>query len=1273
MRWIRRSAAISTVLMVTVGGVTTASAGTPPDGPSPIADREASATVRLITGDRVIVTTVPGGRHVASVRPGPGRERISFRTEEGDDKALTVIPSNAQSLVTAGTLDRRLFDVTALIAAGLDEKHSSSLPLIVSSESSPAAAKDARRTRATAVAADRLMTFRATRTPVYDLDSINARSMRVAAGELGRFWDTLASAAGSNAARAAVTPRISLDGKVRAVLDRSTGQINAPAAWKAGYHGKGVKVAVLDTGVDDTHPDLSGRIAQAKDFSNSGSTGDRFGHGTHVAATVGGTGAASGGSMRGVAAEAELLVGKVLDDNGYGTESSVIEGMEWAAAQDAKVINMSLGGGPTDGTDPMSQAVNALTASTDSLFVIAAGNDGANGQSTIGSPGTANAALTVGAVDRDDSLAGFSSRGPRLGDGAVKPDVTAPGVGIVAARAAGTTMGTPVNANYVAASGTSMATPHVAGAAAILAQQHPNWSAQQLKDALISTSKTVSGTKVTQQGGGRIDLATAVGPLTASGSLAFAPVRAGERKGQTQTLGVRYANTGSRPLTLDLGVSLATDGGQVPAAGAVRLGSTSLTLAPGAETEVPLHLDAAGVNRGKYYGYVTAKSSDGVVQAHTTVSLQVSGRQHVLTVVPRDRQGRPSGSNGLPNIWGPTGYVSYTDLEKGVAVVEEGTYLLQGGFFSENENGGEAGELIVPEVKVTKDTTVAFDASDVTEVTIRTPRPAEQRGFLSTQYYREVEGERRSWGLQMFDSVKRVYVSRTAPVTEGAFEFSSRWQLTAPQLEARVPGMSRPLVPYYEQDSPVFGDRGARLSAVSAGTGTAPDFRHVRGKLAVVRVDPSDDTWALARAAKSAGARALMVSWPEGILHWTRWRPGTERMAVPTMRVSFAQGSELLERAKKGAAVAFSGTVHSPYLYDVMQVSKGHVPDKLVHTVSERESAVIRSAYTQTGASSWTSEQRFGWRPYQNTAWDVSNRYTPVGRERVEYVSGGDTLWDQVVHHNVIDSPDRPLTAGMMNLPRTYRPGEKVSERWFGAPARPSIPRGAGRASVRTGDTLSVFIPEFTDSTAGHYGFAEAPAFPGGGVGGGRAANDLADTSHAVLYRNGQLIEESDNGAWGDIEVPAGDAEYRLDLTTARTSDDWRFGTGTRTSWTFRSGTAAGPTRLPLLQVDYSVATDLFNAVAPGRTHALGINVRMQDGMQAPRGTSVKVETSYDGGRTWTTATTARKGDGFTATVKRPDRVHTDAYVTVRVTAKDAAGNSVRQTVDRAYLHPAAR
>lgn len=179
------------------------------------------------------------------------------------------------------------------------------------------------------------MALRADKTASRTLESIDARSFRVDGDELGAFWKTLnpgGNGGTSDAARAAVTPRVSLDGKVRAVLDRSTGQINAPTAWKAGYEGQGVKVAVLDTGVDAGHPDLAGRIAEAKDFSGSANTVDHFGHGTHVASTVGGTGAASSGTRRGVAPKADLLIGKVLGDDGSGSESQVIDGMEWAAA-----------------------------------------------------------------------------------------------------------------------------------------------------------------------------------------------------------------------------------------------------------------------------------------------------------------------------------------------------------------------------------------------------------------------------------------------------------------------------------------------------------------------------------------------------------------------------------------------------------------------------------------------------------------------------------------------------------------------------------------------------------------------------------------------------------------------------------------------------------------------------------------------------------------------------------------------------------------------------
>jgi subtilisin family serine protease len=191
-----------------------------------------------------------------------------------------------------------------------------------------------------------------------------------------------------------------------------------------------------------------------------------------------GTGAKGGGAYKGVAPGAKLLNGKVLSDDGYGDDSGILAGMEWAAEQGADVVNLSLGGADTPDTDPPEAAVDKLSAEKGILFAIAAGNDGDFGEQTVGSPGSARSALTVGAVDDQDEPASFSSRGPGL-DGAIKPDVTAPGVDITAAAAPGSAIAQEVGekpAGYMSISGTSMATPHVAGAAAILKQQHPEWT-----------------------------------------------------------------------------------------------------------------------------------------------------------------------------------------------------------------------------------------------------------------------------------------------------------------------------------------------------------------------------------------------------------------------------------------------------------------------------------------------------------------------------------------------------------------------------------------------------------------------------------------------------------------------------------------------------------------------------------------------------------------------------------------------------------------------------
>ncbi|MBZ9644511.1 S8 family serine peptidase [Streptomyces sp. PSKA30] len=1240
-------------LVLSAGAVPPVSAttGTADAAPSGAAAMGKTATVRLITGDRVTVTTGAAGRSTASVEPGTGRRGVLFRTIEQDGH-LSVIPSDASDLVATGRLDRELFDVTALVSQQYDEAHTDALPLIVAQGEGVA---DGTMSRLTRLADDGA--------PAHRLDSIGALSLRVAENDLGTFWKQLASGGSGDGARAQGTPRVWLDSRVRPSLDRSTAQIGTPAAWQAGLRGESVKVAVLDTGADASHPDLAGRIAQAEDFSGSSGTGDAFGHGTHVASIVAGSGAASGGTRKGVAPDADLLIGKVLGDDGYGTESQVVAGMEWAAAQGAEVVNMSLGSeGASDGQDPMSLALNALTENTGALFVVAAGNAGEQGQSTVGSPGAADAALTVGAVDRADSLASFSSRGPRAGDKAVKPDVTAPGVGIVAARAADTTMGHPVDAHHVAASGTSMAAPHVAGVAALLAQRHPDWGPERLKDALVSTSRTVVGQKVTEQGGGRVDVAAAVlGPLTATGTVALGTYETGD--GSTRSTKVRYTNHSGEDLTLALDVRLATTAGREAAEGAVRPGTDSLRVAAGKTVDVPVTVDPSRLQRGAYYGYATATSADGEVKVHTTLSLLVKGPVHRLTVTTYDDKGNRSGA--LPTIWGTDGFVRYADEDRGIAEVEEGTYQLD--LPSIASDGSELRHVILPEVKVTEDMAVTLDERKTTKVEIRTPRPAEQRGIVHYQMHREIDGVGLTQGVMYFDSAQRIYVSPTAQVTDGTFEFASRWQLVAPLLRAEVPASGIDLQAYYMPQSPLLDDRGRRLTAVDAGDASAPRFDRARGKLAVVtNRDNIHEPDMLTKAAEAGVTAVALVHFSNQ--PWTRWEPDGDRWALPTVRIGADAGAQLLARIKdRRTQVHFTGTARSPYLYDVMQISSQRIPNKVVHTVTEDNSAVIRTTYADNGGTPWASEQRFARRPYQDFAWLQYSRYVPTGFERTEYVSAGDTAWQHKVHHETI-SQDRELTVGMRSAPRTYRAGEQLRETWNGSVVRPSIPHGAGLASVRDGNVLALRIPEFTDSTSGHWSRKLESSGGGGGIDMGAGASQQGDTARAVLLRDGKKFAEA-GSAWTDFEVPAGAADYRLDLSTSRASDEWAYGTATETSWSFRSAAGGEAKLLPLLQLDYDVPVDERNEVKSGRMHAVRLAVRAQDGLAAPKGVVMKVEASYDDGRTWSRASLRGRGaDAYEATVTRPSGVRGDAYVTLRVTARDAAGNSVRQTVTRAYL-----
>lgn len=268
---------------------------------------------------------------------------------------------------------------------------------------------------------------------------------------------------------------------------------------------------------------------------------------------------------------------------------------------------MSLGGAPTDGTDPLSRAVNDAV-DQGLVVVVAAGNDNDYDYFTVSTPGAAEKAITVGASDKEDDLANFSSKGPTL-DLRVKPDVVAPGVDIIVSRANGTSMGYPYNDYYTEASGTSMATPHVAGAAALILQMHPDWTPEEVKNVLISTAEDL-GYNVYQQGGGRIYVPSAANPkiLVEPATMSFKNLNTATNK----VINFKNIDSVSHDLTLDVTVTDALSDIEVSCAS---LNRTTVNLAPGSSASVLLTINATSLPHSLYSGKISTTYSGGEVHS----------------------------------------------------------------------------------------------------------------------------------------------------------------------------------------------------------------------------------------------------------------------------------------------------------------------------------------------------------------------------------------------------------------------------------------------------------------------------------------------------------------------------------------------------------------------------------------------------------------------------------------------------------------------------------
>jgi subtilisin family serine protease len=1204
-------------------------AGAAQDTKRPLTGSEATASgavVTLVTGDRVLVT-----KDGATALPGAdGTTPFTQTRQSGKD--LYVYPEGAVAAIAAGRVDEELFNVTGLVRQGYDDAHSATLPLIATYDTSVA-----RSAPVTPRGAERGLV----------LDPIDGVALKADKKKAAEFW---ADVTNSRTRAADDLKKLWLDEKVQATLDRSTKQVHAPEAWAAGYDGKGTKVAVLDTGVDADHPDLKGRIAASKNFTDSEDASDHQGHGTHTTSTVGGTGAASGGKKKGVAPGADLLNGKVLNDYGSGETSWIIAGMQWAVDQGADVVSMSLGNpARTDCTDPMAQATEELAQSAkNTLFVIAAGNTGP-ANNTVSSPGCAPSVLTVGAVDRDDSTASFSSRGPAYGSHTLKPEITAPGVGISAANAGGRGVYA-----YQSMSGTSMATPHVAGAAAIVKERHPGWNAQQIKAALVSSADADIPGDVRETGGGRLDVKAAIdqtvlgAPAVQGGTFNW-PQDVGDRT----TVDVPYTNTTdtSVQLKLDLSGVTGNDGSAVRSSIA-RLGARSVAVPAGATVKVPLTLDPDASLTSAQYGDITGRvlaTADGVTVS-TPFSLYVQPETVTLRVKLVDRLGKPANGASSLDLIGTDDASGERRFNGGASdqtyEIRPGSYFLSSFIVTPETEGTLLNSLSYmarPQLDIRKDTTVVLDARTAHKLSVTTDKASELRGATL--------GFARSWGDTWLHAgtaaggraLRGYYASVSGRASDGTFEFDSFWRAAAPQISELAVVGGELLHPVTGSTNSANLDGTGQAQLVDAKSGTAEDLAGAKGKIALVKLPDSGSASAVAAAAKTAGALAVLA-YREAP---GRWYPATGFTGgpLPVLAIPTEEATALL--AAGDVTLRWKATAKSPYLYNLAFPETGQIHDDRTYRVHDRDLAATSATYRAMGTATDYIDLPAVTRPSGLTGYFGDLETVPAPFQRTEYYSAGTTGWEYEV------SSSFPWGEFMIDPVRTYEKGERRTEEWYGGVLSPVAPLDSSGeqalAAERQGNLIGV--------APGFWGDAQHQGVQG----------SFGDIGSMELKRDGETIGDSPFPS-GVFEVPADDSSYQLTLTTMKIgSRVWNRSPRTVTTWSFRShlDEDAYSQGIPLLFPRYELPEDGLKTLAARDGQRISLTATGHAGYTPGALTSVKLAYSYDGGETWTQAETAQRDGRWTATVNHSEA--SGKQVTLRAELTDSNGNSVVQTVTRAY------
>lgn len=1229
------------------------------DPPASQAAAGSSHTVTLITGDRVTVTELSDGTHTVDVDTAV--DGAGVRTYQIGDE-LHVIPDTALPFVASGALDQDLFNVSLLIDYGYDDASVDATPIIVEQDGASARSYSA---------------------PVPGLDvhgeleSIEAAAATLDHAHAAAAWESLTTPAArtfsTGPALSGGIAAIHLDGKVRAALDSSVDFINAPEAWADGYTGEGVTVAVLDTGYDDTHPDLEGRVLETSKSFVPGEevAADPNGHGTHVASTIAGTGAASSGTHRGVADGAQLLVGKVLGADGSGQDSWIIEAMEWAG-HNAPIVSMSLGSmEASDGKDLMAESLNRIADETGALFVVAAGNNGA--PETIGAPGSAEQAFTVGSVDDPSGqLSYFTSQGPLSRSGALKPDVTGPGNDVTAARSADS----PGDGAYVSMSGTSMATPHVAGAAAILLGAHPDYTSAQLKAALASTAADLGYTPY-QGGTGVIDVAAALdAPVVAAGSGDFGMLAWGEDPELVERT-VTYTNRTDAQVTVSLEATLADttprgEPGPGPmAAGiafdALTMDAETLTIPAGGTSSVTMTVDPSKIPAGTQLSGALVGSIDGDPIARTALGAIAESERYDLTITATGFDGEPAQTYAM--LWDPA-----TQWAEPIAVDGETTLRLAKGdysvmsFMELSRTPDTLASVLVgdPTVHLTENRSVALDARTAKKVTLDVPA----KGLEEVHRRMDFTADGFLGSAMMPVLVDEMW-AQPMKVDDADFDFTTRWRLWEPLLAVKA---GKTQLDVIALNGGRLFDGTSTADAVDAGKGTAQEFAAVRagGKVAVVTRSAEVSASERSANAAAAGVKLLVVvNDADGEFNeWVGSEDFTSGVDIPVAGVSGVQGRALLtEMKKKKVSVQVEGNHYTDVSYDIARYSDGEIPTNLAYAPKKLARVDVR----YHGQKDELAEFRYDYVPGR----DVGLGFPMIGMrgmDRTEWVNTDAVKWNKWVSVHAVMWEMRDYT-------RSYKPGERTDAEYFGGIVRPYVGTGYW-VPYRQSDYAQINVPSWADGgSSTHTGGFDTYIEPS-------TVQQLTD-----IYIDGQLVTQGRYQGANVFDLPDGEQEWRVVSTATHDGSHLEGSTKTVSEWTFRSEGKLGdwtPRLLPMIQAYYDVEVDEENRAGDGRrkgsTVGLGLELGHVAG-SAPAGkiTDATLEYRTAGGKWKPVTLKAARTDAPTGAVEGEGDIFVSSrawvrayaaqipvsdkggWVDLRVTAKDAAGNTFSQEIVKAF------